>query len=272
MALRLQQRAWSEMVHQLATLMRQPLGEPDRESAWLVCVDLKTTGLSPIVDRVVQMAAVCEPISGAADAVVWGMSAVPVSFSSARSSTLAFRSRPRPRVSTTSLLDDDVAGAPTFVEAFDMLRAFLGGEVARERARHGRSGATSVCLYVVAHNGEAFEFPLFEAEMARAVTVAATGTGAHAAGDRRGARRGAVCVLFDDTCLAARALRVPLGLRSCTLVVAHSRLGGARAAARRVPLVAHDALGDATAVSDIMTHPEMFRAVVVGARELWWLL
>jgi DNA polymerase III epsilon subunit-like protein len=271
------------MGQQLATSMRQPLGEPGRESAWLVCVDLETTGLSPLVDRVVQMAAVCEPLSGTTDAVVWGMSAgsggrgdMEPPRSSALSAsfcTLVDPGVPIPPAASRvhHITDDDVAGAPTFAGALAMLIAFLGTEVARERARHGRCGA-GVCLYFVAHNGEAFDFPLFEAEMARAVaTPTASGADAPAIGAPCD-RRDTVRVLFGDTCLAARALRVPLGLRSCTLAAVHGRLGGARAAARRIPLVAHDALGDATAVSDIMTHPEMFRAVAAGARERWWWL
>jgi hypothetical protein len=126
-------------------------------------------------------------------------------------------------------------------------------------------------IYIVAHNGDSFDFPLFCAEVARAADAAGADATA-AAGPLRGGGR----VLFGDTCLAARALRVPLGLRSCSLAATHERLGGARAAARRHaarPLLAHDALDDATAVSDIMTHPEIFRAVIAGAHErwAWWL-
>jgi DNA polymerase III epsilon subunit-like protein len=163
------------------------------------------------------------------------------------------------------IADDDVAGAPTFAEALAMLVAFLRSEVARDDRDRGCC-STAVCFYVVAHNGEAFDFPLFEAEMVRDVAAFSV---LDAPG---GGRRGAARVLFGDTCLAARALRAPLGLRSCTLPAVHGRLGGARAAARRVPLLAHDALGDATAVSDILTHPEIFRVVVAGVHGRWrWL-
>jgi DNA polymerase III epsilon subunit-like protein len=249
------------------------------ESAWLVSVDLETTGLSPRADRVVQLAAVCEALPPAT-AAIWGMSAggsgggggggmepprpsaVPASFC-----TFVDPGFPIPPAASRvhGITDDDVVGAPSFAEAVAMLVAFLESEVARERHGRGR-GSTAVCLYVVAHNGEAFDFPLFEAEIVRDVAAFA------ALGEPATGRCGTVRVLFGDTCLAARALREPLGLRSCTLAAVHCRLGGARAAARHLPLLAHDALGDATAVSDIMLHTEMFRVVIAGARERWWWL
>jgi DNA polymerase III epsilon subunit-like protein len=258
------------MGQQLATSMRAP--EP-RESAWLVSVDLETTGLSPRADRVVQMAAVCEPLPTAAAPAFWGMpatrggvepshpSVTPAVFCTFVDPGVAI---PPATTRVHGIADDDVAGAPTFAEALAMLVAFLRSEVARDDRDRGCS--TAVCFYVVAHNGEAFDFPLCEAEMSRdaAAFAAVVTPGVD--------RRGAVRVLFGDTCQAARALRVPLGLRSCTLAAVHGRLGGARAAARRVPLLAHDALGDATAVSDIMTHPVVFHAVVGDARERWWWL
>jgi hypothetical protein len=94
------------------------------------------------------------------------------------------------------ITDDNVVGAPTFAEALAMLVAFLKSEVARESHGRGR-GSTAVCFYVVAHNGEAFDFPLFEAEMVRDVAAFA------ALGEPATGRGGTVRVLFGDTCLAA---------------------------------------------------------------------
>jgi hypothetical protein len=253
---------------------------PARERQhWLVSVDLETTGLSPSMDRVVQLAAVCELLPGTS--ATWCMPAtIAAAGAAARVATFCTLVDPAVPIPPAAsrvhgITDEEVAGAPVFAEALAMLVAFLEAEVTGSRIRRDRQGtvaaaptAPAVCLYVVAHNGNAFDFPLFQAEMARAAPAGAAAVAAAAPRARVNAFR----VLFGDTCLAARALREPLGLRSCALGPVHERLGGARAAARGRALRAHDALGDATAVSDIMTNPEVFRAVVESAREQWlWL-